>query len=85
MRGTYVDPNTNIRYDTNNADFEGEGDGAYVSAVCVCVYVKTVRGREVYGRSRRRKGGAQQQQFKEISIPNQPQARAHLARSLPFL
>ncbi|GAB5031869.1 Hypothetical protein NocV09_00701320 [Nannochloropsis oceanica] len=23
MRGTYIDPNTNIRYDTNNADFEG--------------------------------------------------------------
>jgi hypothetical protein len=24
MRGAYFDPNTNIRYDTNNADFEGE-------------------------------------------------------------
>ncbi len=23
MRGTFVDPNTNIRYDTNNADYEG--------------------------------------------------------------
>ncbi|EKU21092.1 1-like protein [Nannochloropsis gaditana CCMP526] len=22
MRGTYMDPETNIRYDTNNADFE---------------------------------------------------------------
>lgn len=23
VRGAYLDPNTNIRYDTNNADFEG--------------------------------------------------------------
>lgn len=24
MRGAYFDPNTNIRYDTNGADFEGK-------------------------------------------------------------